>query len=175
MNFLVKPVVYGLMKFAKKYGRVVKIMDRQDDSVYMIRYIVWKSKPCSLYIHRFLRSDHDVHHDHPWNFFTYVVEKGYKEELMVPENAGAGELKPKYVTRTEGSLAYRKAESIHRVILDRDYSVNEQSLAPLTVCLLLNRRRIWGFVKSTKIGHTWTNWKTYLGIDENDPRFLGSE
>lgn len=188
MNFLMKPLVYLGMKYAQWRGTVRNIMDRENSDIYMIRYIVFKSRFCSIYIHRFLRSDLDTPHDHPWNFFTYVVEKGYTEELMTREPK-RGLLTPIIVNRKPGSLAYRKAEAMHRVILDRDYSPDEQAEAPLTVCLMLKRRRMWGFIKPyysnsrmgketespRPVGYSWHNWKDYLDIDENHPAFFGSE
>lgn len=185
-----------IMKWCINRGRVVNIMDRDEKEVYMIRYIVFKSKFFSIYIHRFLQSDDDVHHDHPWNFFTYIISGGYREEVLRPD-MDKGLLKPHLGTRKQGSLAFRRAEDTHRVILDRSYRVSEQEVAPLTACFIFRRRRVWGFKKpvysksykirqvngqdipdldeSRVVGYEWINWKDYLGIYPGDPRYHGSE
>lgn len=159
-----------------------------DRPAYMIRYILVKNPWFSIYAHRFLRSDIDTHHDHPWNFFTLVLAKGYVEEIMEPDQ-NRGLLAPRTVRRAPWSLAYRKAETIHRVMLPRNYLESEQLDAPLTICLMLRRRRVWGFIEQIEkgdlptlprggrgvTGHMWTNWKDYLGISPQDPRYFGSE
>lgn len=170
MNKFQKIVTWLLEKTCKK----VIIKDRNEYDIYMIRYILLKSKLFSIYIHRFLRSDLDIHHDHPWNFLTFILSKGYTEEVLVQEPT-LGSLVPVINKRKLFSLAYRKAETIHRVILDKDYTEEEQYEAPLTVCFMFKRKRVWGFIQTFIGSYAWTNWKDFLGIKPEDPRYFGSE
>jgi len=150
------------------------IKDQKTNKIYMIRYILLKTKYLSIFFHRFMNSDGDIPHDHPFNFYTYVISKGYREVRYLP-NPNNGVLHPFVVERKKGSLAFRRAEDIHQVVVDRTYEIKEIEEAPLTMCVMLRRRRIWGFIERSDTGYTWTNWKDYLGITPDDPRYFGSE
>lgn len=182
-----------LIKFLMRFAERHEIRDRDSDQLYLVRYILFKSKPFSIYIHRFMCSDQGHHHDHPWNFFTYVATKGYHEERLIPHYEAdnpwtRGVLRLHQGFREPGSLAYRKATDIHKVILDpQDHSFvyEDEEDAPLTVCFILKRHRIWGFVereegktysgKTDTTGHKWTNFQDYLGMYPDDPNFRGGE
>lgn len=149
------------------------------DDIYMIRYTVFKSSLLTVYIHRFLRSDGDDHHDHPFNFWSYVAKGGYTEELL--ESHSGNDMSyltaftSRKVSREPGSLAYRKATAVHRVIVDKDRKYVDRHQAPLTVVLLGRRWREWGFWK--KIRETsfydireFIPWYTYLQVDPNSEK-----
>lgn len=55
--------------------------DGDADSPWLIR---WKLETPfgALYVHRFLRSDAHEHHDHPWNFVSIILWRGYFEETV---------------------------------------------------------------------------------------------
>jgi hypothetical protein len=159
----------------------------QKEDVYLVRYVVFKTRFLSLYIHRFMRSDSSDPHDHPWNFFTYVVSGSYKEhfyDTMKPRERKdyfftASKKRqftslwtPKINIRKAGSLAYRRAEDIHWVETDKVRSIWEINEAPLTICLILRRRRRWGFWTSS---HTFVDWRKFLKVRPNDPRIEGAE
>jgi hypothetical protein len=150
-------------------------------TVYLVRYIAFKSKWCSLYIHRFMRSDADDPHDHPWSFFTYVMEGGYKEKFydrMKPEIKD-GEFVSMWTShmnvRLPGTIAFRRATDIHQVVLDRAYEMSEIEEAPFTLCLIGPRFREWGFWSLAEAGRVFTDWRKYVGIRADDPRYKGSE
>ena len=182
MKEVLAKVLEPLVKYATKHSKRIEIKGKDNGDLYLVRYLLFKSTPLSIYIHRFMRSDADTPHDHPWNFFTYIVTKGYKEVTYLPDGEDRGLLKPHESERKPGTLAYRKALDTHKVVNhgDRIYSRDEEHLAPLTVCIILKRHRIWGFItEATKggriIGYTWNNWMDYLGISPGDDDFDGSE
>jgi len=180
-EFIRKNVEKLVLSLIPKCQRIEITDHVNKDDLYLVRYILFKSKLFSIYIHRFMQSDSSIPHDHPWNFFTYIVTEGYTEESFAPAG-DKGALSPSYTYRSPGSLAYRKAECIHRVELEdeRIYIRCEEEDAPLTVCILLKRKRIWGFIEPiTKdgetVGYSWLNWLDFLGITKDDPRYEGSE
>jgi hypothetical protein len=130
-----------------------------------------------------MRSDADDPHDHPWNFFTYVLSGGYTERLYDKEQSQLSTEKsdfsafwtPKINKRPPGSLAYRPATAIHQVVTDRTYEMSELDKAPFTVCLMTKRRRNWGFWPLKDQGAVFVDWRKYLNIEPTDPRITGSE
>lgn len=155
---------------AKKFGKRVVIEDRKTSTPYLIRYILFSSKWFSIYVHRFLISDKGEHHDHPWNFYTWVITKGYKEEQLAQDLTDVrGTYIDQDIYRKPGSIAYRSAESLHRVIIDREYTVEEENIAPLTVCFIGRRRRVWGFAWTDKVNTLrWVNWADYLQLNQEE-------
>lgn len=53
------------------------------DSPYLIRYTFFECKYFKIALHVFLRSDNEEHHDHPWNFLSIILWRGYYEETVV--------------------------------------------------------------------------------------------
>lgn len=138
---LVYPVVRLLMKWCEYRGRKYYILGRaktggQLDQIYLVRWQVFKTRFGSCYIHRFMRSDADVPHCHPWNFYTYMLEGAYTETKLRHIR------QDQYVTelyhREAGSLARRLATDIHKVGVEKG---NE----PLTICFIGRKRKDWGF------------------------------
>lgn len=109
-------------------------------SPYLTRYTLVERKSWQLCLHIFHRSDFDVLHDHPWDFLSLVLWRGYIDET------------PKRKQRTyPGMLLVRKAEHIHRVEL-----IDQKPAA--TLVLMFKRRREWGFWE----GKIWTLWTDYF-------------
>lgn len=168
MKNLFKKLVFWLMERAIKKGQVYNITgrDKEDRDIYMIRYIVFKTKWFGIYIHRFVRSDDDTHHDHPWCFFTYMVEDGYAEQIVkkVYYNK-VNHYWMKTTIRTKpGQLLFRKGTHIHRVILDKHYQMDELDKAPLTFVIIGPKYREWGFWSPKGAEYTWQHWRSFLHI-----------
>jgi len=184
INWLVNKIALKLCDWCERTGRVFYIKGGpKGETTYLVRYMPIQSKWCCLYIHRFMRSDADDPHDHPWNFFTYVISGGYDEVCYskVPQKScNQGEqffsaLWTKYLTRRlPGTIAYRKATDVHQVVIDRNYEMSEIKNAPFTVCLIGPRIREWGFWPLENNGTTWIDWRKYLNITPNDSRTKGS-
>ena len=71
-----------LNKFAnllKKLNRQRIIYDRVDNEPYLERYYLFLKDrtwfPFNVFLHKFLKSDPDVIHDHPWNYITIIVKE----------------------------------------------------------------------------------------------------
>lgn len=176
MKKLMELLCKALVKFCEARGRVFYIRGGdENDTVYLVRYIVFKSKYGCIYIHRFMRSDNDTPHDHPWNFFTYVISGGYTEvfyDRNKPERNLSSLWRRSTNTRTPGSIAYRKATDVHQVVTDKERTMDEIADAPFTICVMGPRIREWGFWADST---TWVDWRKYLNISPNDPRIEGAE
>ena len=72
-----------LKKFMTWLGRYRVIMDRQNNEPYLERYYLFlkdrSSFPFNIFLHKFLKSDPDDLHDHPWGYFTFILGGGYWE------------------------------------------------------------------------------------------------
>lgn len=152
----------------------VIIYDPYDQDPYLIRYILFGKSKFNIYFHRFMRSDDKIPHDHPFNFFTFVFTKGYKEIKYI-HNTETGILEEKEINRYPMSIAYRKHNDIHRVVVDKTRTLEEINDAPLTVCVLYRCKSTWGFVKNTKRGYEWIDWRKFLKVKKNDSRYAASE
>ena len=110
------------------------------DQPYLTRYTLIERKNWQLCLHVFHRSDADEHHDHPWNFISLILWRGYVEETPVGK-------KRKY----PGMVLFRKAAHRHRVEL-----VNGKKAVSLV--LMGKRTRQWGFFTSKG----WQSWTRYF-------------
>ena len=67
----------------ERTGRKRIIMDRTDEEPYLVRYYLFLKErdnfPFNIFIHKFLKSDPDDLHDHPWGFRTVILKGGYWE------------------------------------------------------------------------------------------------
>ena len=66
-----------------RLGRKRIVMDRQNDEPYLERYYLFlkdrKRFPFNVFLHKFLKSDPDDVHDHPWPYATLILKGGYHE------------------------------------------------------------------------------------------------
>lgn len=134
-------------------------------SPYLTRYTLPRIGPVRANLHVFHRSDADEHHDHPWNFVSVILWRGYIEETkgLVKRDFHSLCDYPKILIHGlyevgsvrkrvwPGMILYRKAEHRHRVEL-----VNGKKA--VTLVFMFKRRREWGFF--TKRG--WQNWREYF-------------
>jgi len=136
--------------------------DSDEDTVYLQRYVVFQSAKRRLYIHRFLRSDYPVHHDHPWPASFIQLRNTYTEEVLVADTRvdeglqafariqGRGWFKIIERQRTLLEVNTINQGHIHRVRLDRDYH-DTPFEAPLTLAWSGKRTKDmrgeddWGF------------------------------
>lgn len=130
-----------IMKFL---GRHRIINDRIDMKPYLERYYLFLKDrgtfPFNIFLHKFIKSDPDDLHDHPWNYRTLILLGGYWEYTE----------KGKF---WRGPLSYRfsPAESFHRIELDNNIPYCWTLFMPGT------RVREWGF--KTKDG--WIHNENY--------------
>lgn len=145
-----------------KYSRVEIIGRHEDtDTPYLVRYHLINNSFFKLYFHKFLRSDRDCPHDHPFAFWTLMLQGSYTEQLY---DWRTRTLTSTRRTPTEHALIYRSADALHRVIVDQNLPIERMDEAPMTLFLTGAKTQEWGFVLDYETAPKWTHWKTYLGV-----------
>ena len=81
-----------LLKLLERLGRRRIVMDRVNNEPYLERYYVFLSDrtwfPFNVFLHKFLKSDPDDVHDHPWPYATLILRGGYWEWTPQFNNQG---------------------------------------------------------------------------------------
>ena len=136
----------ALTKFLTKIGRQRIILDRESNEPYLERYYVFLKDrtwfPFNVFLHKFLKSDPDDVHDHPWPYATLILKGGYYEWL--PQFADNGnKIAEICVWRGPGSFRLRGADSYHRIELD-------PSIECWTMFMPGPQQREWGFLVNNK-------------------------
>lgn len=143
-----------LLSFLERHGRRRIVMDRVNNEPYLERYYLFLKDrqrfPFNVFLHKFLKSDPDDVHDHPWPYATVILKGGYWE--WIPQFNSAGE-KCNEIAKWRGPGHFRtcSANSYHRIELD-----------PAVECWTLfmpgPQTRDWGFL--TRQG--WVQHEQYL-------------
>lgn len=129
-------------------------MDRVNNEPYLERYYLFLKDrdrfPFNVFLHKFLKSDPDDVHDHPWPYATLIVKGGYYE--WTPQFNNQGE-KVGEIARWCGAGSFRtaSANSFHRIELD-------PGIETWTLFMPGPKRRDWGFL--TRKG--WIQHEQYL-------------
>jgi len=140
-------------------GRRRVVMDRVNNEPYLERYYLFLKDrdnfPFNIFLHKFLKSDPDDVHDHPWSYATLILKGGYWE--WVPQFNSKGERCGEIAHwRRPGHFRVSKANSYHRIELD-----------PAITCWTLfmpgRKQREWGFLTKGK----WVQWQQYLATRQN--------
>ena len=93
---------------------------------YLVRFRLFSCPWFGIFLHQILKSDGDRFlHDHPWNFWTFILSGYYKETTPTTKQYFYA-----------GDLVKHKATDFHRLQLD--YPV-------WTLFVHGKRQRIWGF------------------------------
>ena len=74
---------------------------RKPGELYLTRYVFFQCRFFGIYLHKFWVSDYNVPHDHPWNFFSFILTKGYREHLPDGTSIWRGVFSPKFRTANE--------------------------------------------------------------------------
>lgn len=143
-----------LLNFLTKIGRRRIVMDRQSNEPYLERYYLFlkerKSFPFNVFLHKFLKSDPDDVHDHPWSYFTLILKGGYYE--WIPRVNSRGEkVGEKRRWRGPGHFRVCRATSYHRIELDPDVTC-------WTLFMPGPQTRDWGFLSNGQ----WIQHDQYL-------------
>lgn len=143
----------------KKLDRYRLIPDRRTGADYMHRYYLLvkdRSKfPFNVTLHKIVRSDDPVMHDHPWPYLTIVLKGGYWEHTPLVSRNGLiiGET---CRWRGPGSIIWRKAKELHWLELD-------DNIPATTLFFMGPQQREWGFVIKDSIGRDkWIHADQYL-------------
>ena len=153
-----------ISKIMDKLGRRRVIRDRESKQPYLIRYYVFlkdrKKFPFNITVHKVLKSDKPVLHDHPWNWGAMIVSGGYWEHIPVISQEGnvVGITKE---WRGPGHIRFRKAKDLHWLELEKDPEGNE---IPCTSIFFMGRKcKEWGFVDWIQFqGYRWIHNEKYL-------------
>ena len=138
-------------------GRKRIVLDRQSNEPYLERYYLFlkdrKKFPFNIFIHKFLKSDPDDVHDHPWPYATLILKGGYWE--WIPHfNSQGKKINELAKWRGAGHFRICKATSYHRIELD-------PNITAWTLFMPGPQKREWGFLKNNK----WIHNEKY--IEEN--------
>jgi len=137
-----------------RLGRKRIVLDRSSNEPYLERYYVFlkdrEKFPFNIFIHKFLKSDPDDVHDHPWPYATLILKGGYWEWIPKFNDQGekVGELAK---WRGPGHFRTCKATSYHRIELDPDIEC-------WTLFMPGPQKREWGFLKNNK----WIHNEKYI-------------
>jgi hypothetical protein len=146
----------------EKTNRKRIIMDRVNDEPYLERYYIFlkdrsENFPFNIFIHKFLKSDPDELHDHPWGFFTFILSGGYWEYTDVTtvkkDENGVSVTETNIVKYWRGPGFFQKVSANHKHRVELKEDVNAW-----TLFIPFKRQREWGFF--TDDG--WVTNETYL-------------
>jgi hypothetical protein len=142
------------LNLLERVGRKRIVMDRQNDEPYLERYYLFlkdrKRFPFNVFLHKFLKSDPDDVHDHPWSYATLILKGGYYEWL--PQfNSDGKKISETAVWRAPGHFRISSARSYHRIELDPDVEC-------WTLFIPGPQLREWGFL----VNNEWVHNDKYL-------------
>ncbi len=134
----------------------------EEKVLYLRRWFICTTKWGNLYLHKILRSDDDPDpHDHPWNFWTLILWRGYFDMQYAWDVLR----KERYLSNAEKTkplrFYFRKAEHCHQVKL-----INSKPAWTLVFLGKYDIDREWGFVKEDG---TWVYWRVYLNYWKENP------
>lgn len=117
-----------------------------EDGPYMLRWHLIRWRGWQLALHKICRSDDDrALHDHVGDNVSLILRGRYTE---LPGEWGRG------TVYGAGSVIFRKAETPHRLVLDK-------GAVAWTLWLRWPPRRQWGF----HCPKGWVHWKQFIGED----------
>jgi hypothetical protein len=143
---------------------------REDKELYLMRWY-WNFKFFTFKIHKFINSDDDCLHDHPWNFISIILKTGYNEVSIIDPKKikhndnvevysytlnSFGENKKQWAIKRfygPGSIIFHKATHTHRVEL-----IN--NTVAWTIVFTGKRIRSWGFRDKLFNWHYWRDYVT---------------
>ena len=148
-------------KLFNKIGRYRLIPDRRTGADYMHRYYLFLKDrhwfPFNVTLHKIVRSDDPIFHDHPWPYLTVIVKGGYWEHTPIYD--GDKIIGDTVQWRGPGSIIKRGSKELHWLELDN-------TVGPATTLFFMGpQQREWGFV----INNNWIkhdecldNWSTLV-------------
>lgn len=144
----------AFLNLLDRNGRKRIIMDRQNRDPYLERYYVFFKErvtfPYNVFLHKFLKSDPDDVHDHPWNYFTIILKGGYYEWVAQFNEEGIKTCEVKH-WRGPGSFRFGNTTTFHRIEL-------KEGVTPWTLFFVGPKQREWGFLVKNK----WIHYDQYL-------------
>jgi hypothetical protein len=143
-----------IKKLMQRLGRHRIILDRQSSEPLLERYYLFLKDrtwfPFNIFVHKFLKSDPDDVHDHPWPYATLILKGGYYEWIPQFDKQG-NKFNEIAVWRGPGSFRICGATSYHRIELD-------PSVTAWTLFMPGPQEKEWGFLVKNK----WVHNEEYL-------------
>jgi hypothetical protein len=143
-----------IKKLFQLLGRHRIVLDRQANEPYLERYYLFLKDrhwfPFNIFIHKFLKSDPDDVHDHPWSYATFILKGGYYE--YIPEfDINGRKISEKCYWRGPGHFRICSADSYHRIEL-------KPGVTAWTLFMPGPQIREWGFL----VRNRWVHHTQYL-------------
>ena len=142
------------LKLLDRLGRKRIVLDRESNEPYLERYYLFlkdrKRFPFNIVLHKFLKSDPDDLHDHPWPYATLILKGGYYEWIPTYDKNGK-KLCEVAKWRGPGHFRLCSANSFHRIELD-------PNVTAWTLFMPGPQKREWGFLVKNK----WIHNELYL-------------
>jgi hypothetical protein len=104
----------------------------------------------NIYIHRYVKSDTEAPHDHPWANATLVLH-GWYDELVIVDG------EEHIYTRFPGDIVLRPANAVHSII--GVSTGTPEGIPCVTLFATLQKERDWGFWDGDK----FTPWQQFDG------------
>jgi len=151
---IIQKIKNKFFQLMEKLDRKRVIYDRLENEPYLERYYLFlkdRNKfPFNIFLHKFLKSDPDHVHDHPWPYATLILKGGYYE--YVPKfNEQGLKVGEHCHWRGPGHFRICKENSYHRI-----------EIKPGVECWTLfmpgPQRREWGFLVNNK----WIQHESYF-------------
>ena len=151
---IIQKIKNKFFSFLENHDRKRVIMDRVDNEPYLERYYIFLKDrtrfPFNIFLHKFLKSDPDDVHDHPWPYATLILKGGYYEWTPVfnTKKEMIGEI---CTWRGPGHFRTCSANSYHRIEL-------ADGITAWTLFMPGPQKREWGFLVNNK----WIQNEQYL-------------
>ena len=121
-------LAYSLLRRCQQVAQARR-PDERILSRYLLRWDLFKSRWCNVYLHLFIGPDTDRElHDHPWASMSLVLAGSYTEVLMDRERSLG-----------QGAVVFRRASLAHRI------EISDGDVPCWTLFITGPVRRVWGF------------------------------
>ena len=111
------------------------------------------------YLHRFMKSDPDTPHDHPWPSRSWAI-KGKARERWWRDGSQAHQVEPNVQRLLPGDRVIRPARHAHQIEV-------EEGIPFVTLFVTLAKEREWGFWENGQ----FVPWRVWTGEDDDlDPQ-----
>jgi len=152
-------MIKAFLNLLERLGRKRIIMDRESNEPYLERYYIFLKErswfPFNVFIHKFLKSDPDDVHDHPWPYATLILKGGYFEWIPQFDSQGR-KIAEMCAWRGPGHFRTCGANSYHRIELD-------PAVECWTMFMPGPHKREWGFL----VNNQWVQHEQYLEDKKN--------
>ena len=161
----------------EKSNRKHIIYDPKTDEPYLIRYyLLFKDRdkdsninfPFNIFVHKFLKSDTEEMHDHPWSYFTFLLSGGYYEYVNDPDINTI-------IRYNRKPYFFKKFNETHthRVELKKDCNGNE--IPCWSLFIAMRKKQSWGFYEEIDNELVWKKAEEYKSQFKNKDNIVKCE